>query len=843
MFPLVVAVALTQVPIRAASPVPIAGRTVVAMSVAAQGGRTPAPLTGVVRDQDGGAVPGAVVIVRSASGAEQQTVTGSDGRFSLPVANAGPLTVIVRVDGFAEARQSLGADAPHSGLAFRLSPAAVSESITVTPTRTEQEIGQVPASVDVISRAEIQRSPAVVADDLLRQEPTFSLFRRASSLASHPTAQGVSLRGLGPSGVSRTLVLLDGVPFNDPFGGWVHWTRVPLEAADRIEVVNGSSSSVYGNYAMGGVINIVTAPPSRRTLEVRSQYGNLDSPKVDVLASDVFGKLGVSVDGSAFDTNGYPVVVANERGPVDTNVAVNFKNMNVRMQYDVSSRVQAFFSTGYYREHRKNGKVSTVDGTPEANDTRWATASGGVRVRFADSSELQARLFGDDERFHSNFLAVSSDPTPRSFARVSLDQVVPTNALGGMVQWSRPLGTRHAFTAGLDWHWVKGESQEQVFDSTTGTRPIIQRYSGGRQRSVGFFAQDVIAVSSRFNVTLSGRLDNWRNYDGHNLQMLLPSGKPTSSNAPSLPARSDTVASPHVGALYHVSDRVSVWGSLGAGFRAPTLNELYRQYRVGSVVTLANDQLGPERLVGTEAGVRVAASDRLMLRATWFDNHLTDPVSNVTIDTTPSLVTQQRQNLGATRVSGVQGDVEFRPARDWRIEAAYLYDRARVTKFDASPDLVGNVLAQVPRHRGSVEVAYTNPKWVDLAVDVQAVGRQFDDDRNMRTVPGYSSPGLPRYAVVSLSASRPLGRDLEAFVGVQNLFNQQYLRRYPADDRGGAAPDQRRRPRPRERPLSAPCRRPGAVRNQLATLAAAASSARANAAYGCAPAMPWTTRI
>ena len=153
----------------------------------------------------------------------------------------------------------------------------------------EQQLRDVPASVTVLRQEDIRRSPAVVADDVLRQIPTFSLFRRTSSLASHPTAQGVSLRGIGPSGVSRTLVLLDSVPFNDPFGGWVYWTRVPLDAADRIEVVDTSSSSLYGNYAMGGVINIMTAAAMRRTVDVKAQYGNRDSPKVDFRASDVWG--------------------------------------------------------------------------------------------------------------------------------------------------------------------------------------------------------------------------------------------------------------------------------------------------------------------------------------------------------------------------------------------------------------------------------------------------------------------------------------------------------------------------------------------------------------------------
>src|SRR5207253_5815369 len=115
-------------------------------------------------------------------------------------------------------------------------PAARLEDVTVTATRSEQRLGDVPASVSILRGDEIRQSPAVVADDVLRQIPTFSLFRRTSSLSSHPTAQGVSLRGIGPSGVSRTLVLIDGVPFNDPFGGWVYWSRVRLESTERIEI-------------------------------------------------------------------------------------------------------------------------------------------------------------------------------------------------------------------------------------------------------------------------------------------------------------------------------------------------------------------------------------------------------------------------------------------------------------------------------------------------------------------------------------------------------------------------------------------------------------------------------
>ncbi len=98
----------------------------------------------------------------------------------------------------------------------------------VTATRTEQQLKDVAANVTVYTKEDIEKSAAQTVDDFLRQLPGFSLFRRSSSLVAHPTTQGVSRRGIGPSGVSRTLVLLDGVPLNDPFGGWVYWSKVPL---------------------------------------------------------------------------------------------------------------------------------------------------------------------------------------------------------------------------------------------------------------------------------------------------------------------------------------------------------------------------------------------------------------------------------------------------------------------------------------------------------------------------------------------------------------------------------------------------------------------------------------
>jgi outer membrane receptor protein involved in Fe transport len=740
-------------------------------------------LSGVVHDSTGGVVSGAAVIVRAGSGSELRVTTGPDGRFAVETPDAGEVTIVVRAGGFAEKTQK--ASLSGGVIDVTVEPATLLETVTVTPTRTEQRLGDVPASVSVVTSEAIQASPALLADDVLRQVPSFSLFRRTSSLVAQPTAQGVSLRGIGPSGQSRTLVLLDGIPFNDPFGGWVYWTRVPLESVDRVEITEDSSSSLYGNIAMGGVINIITSNPTRRTLELKPQYGNHNSPKLDFFGSDQWNKVSALVEGSVLHTDGFPLVETIERGPIDNNANVEYKNITTKIEFDPSDRLQGFVRAGYFSENRNNGKIG------ELNDTRWTTLNGGIRARLPDDSDLQARLFVDVQRAHFNFLAVTNAATTRNVVRLATDQNVPTNGVGGMAQWSKALGTSNAFSAGFDFRWVDGESQEAAYVAAVPTSIVgvtqaatlsVQRFSGGSQQSLGGFVQDIFTPIDRLVLTLSARVDRWNNYNGHNLETTVATGLPTVNNRPSIADTNDTVVSPHAGALYHASDRVSVWGAANSGFRAPTLTELYRQFSVGAVTTRPNSQLAPERLFGGEAGINIAPARNVSVRVTWFDNRVTNPVLNVTLNAT----TAQKQNVPETRVRGVQTDVDYRVGASWRFSAGYIYDDAAVTDGGAANAvLVGKQLQQVTKNRGTLQAAYSNPKYATVAIGAQFIGLTYNDDLNVNFIPvatladaGYAAnypAGLPGYPVVDLSVSRNLGRNIQAFFGMQNLFDKVYF--------------------------------------------------------------------
>jgi iron complex outermembrane receptor protein len=399
-------------------------------------------------------------------------------------------------------------------------------------------------------------------------------------------------------------------------------------------------------------------------------------------------------------------------------------------------------------------------------------------------------MFADFETFHSNFLAVPAATPPRSIGRVTLNQAVPTTGVGTSVEWSKSIAGRQFVSAGADWRWVDGESQEDALDAARGATVVTRRFSGGSQQSSGVFVQDMIAPIDKLQITLSARVDHWRNYNAHNLETTVATGLPTANNRPSLPDRDDTVVSPRAAALYRVTDRVSVWGDFGLGFRAPTLNELYRQFSVGAVLTRPNDQLGPERLKGGEIGVNLAPIRNLTVRTTWFDDRVENPVSNVTIGT--NLL--QRQNLGRTRIWGIQTDFDYRISESWKVSGGYFFNQAKVVEFAAVPALANNCqgvagqscfLPQVPENRGSVRIVYSDAKYATVALGIQTVGRQYEDDQNLRVVPaaaladaGYpasTDPGLPKYTLVDLLISRVITRNLDVYFGVQNLFDRQYF--------------------------------------------------------------------
>ena len=652
-----------------------------------------------------------------------------------------------------------------SGAAAAATPG---ESVSLPPVvvsagRVEQRLADVPTHTTVLTRDDIERSAAQTVDDLLREIPGFSLFRRSSSLAANPTTQGVSLRGIGPSGVSRTLVLLDGVPLNDPFGGWVYWSKVPLESIERIEVVRGGGSALYGNYALGGVINIVTRKPEATSVQGTLEGGTHDTVNAHLQADYATGPLALSLQGNVFSTGGFPIVRADQRGPVDIDADSQHQTFIGRLEYAPTAQSSLFLAGSYFHEERGNGTLL------QENSTGAGYIASGGRLRTGDGSDWQLTVYAQFQTFHSTFTRVSSD---RTVEALTTDQEVPSLGVGTSLQWTKRLLTQHLVTAGVDARFIDGESDEDLFNFA-GTVVTAQRDAGGQQRFVGLFAQDIFTPWPWLQLTAALRFDDFRNSDASRTDRTLATG---ASSRTAFPTTTDTSLSPKLAILYRATDALSLRGAGYQAFRAPTLNELYRQFRVQNVVTLANPGLGPERLSGGELGLDYTLRTSWLLTLTGFWNALEDPISNVTLaspfpsDCPAGTVCRQRQNLGRTRSRGVEVEVRYTPTRAWVLWASYLYNESTVRSFPADPSLEGKRVPQVPKHMYTLGVQYLNPSLVNAAILGRFVGDQFEDDRNQNVLRSFFVANINLWRPIPL----PLARSGEMFLGVENLFDSTY---------------------------------------------------------------------
>jgi iron complex outermembrane receptor protein len=630
------------------------------------------------------------------------------------------------------------------------------EPVVVSVTRFEQRAEEAPASVTVVTREDIRQSASQTVDDLLRQVPGFSLFRRTSSVVGHPTTQGVSLRGIGPSGTSRALVLVDGIPANDAFGGWVYWNRMPMLGIEQIEVVRGGGSSVWGNYAVGGVINVLTRRPTERAAFFEGSYGSFDTYNVDLLLTEAQGPFRIALEGNRYETGGYKIVKDSRRGAIDIDADSRHTSVNVRAELVAAPDATFFLSGNFYDEERNNGTALQFNRTDSG-----AVAFGG-RLGHPDRGELSFSVFGETQEFRSTFTTQAAD---RNSETLALDQRVPTVSAGGLLQWGRRFGDHHVGMGG-DVRWVEGQTVERVYNNNVFLR---RRVAGGQQVIAGVFVQDVWKPIPMLELLGGARLDYWTSYDAERREVFPAPG----SGVPGFHAFGEIqrlIFSPRLAALVHATPTTDVRLSAYQGFRVPTLNELYRVFRVRSDVTVANEHLRPERVTGGEIGVQQRLGP-FEARVTGYWSEVKDLVANVTLTTSlpdcpVGTTCRQRQNLDLARVRGVETELEARLARDWRVIASYLYADARVVDAPQQPDLEGKRLAQVPEHTAALSLRYNNPAIVAAAVTGRYVGQQYEDDLN--TLP------LGGYVVFDVALSRALTKWSEIFMAVENIFDRTY---------------------------------------------------------------------
>jgi iron complex outermembrane receptor protein len=685
-----------------------------------------ASLRGTVVDTTGGAVAGAVVRARPAGTEECRTVVGSDGRFDLPCGEPGQL-VLVEAAGF----HTVEVRAVAEPLRIVLTPASYSESVIVTASRVDSARTSPAAPVSILTAADLALAPPAPLDDALKATPGFSLFRRTTSRAANPTTQGAGLRGLSASGASRALVLADGTPLNDPFGGWVYWSRIPIAAVDRVEVVRGGASDLYGADALAGVVQVLTRRPDRPQARFDLEGATHSTGRVSLFAGAARDEWRGTVAGEAFSTDGYVLVPESDRGSIDRPATSRYTSGRVDAGYRPSSVFSVDVTGDVYAEHRGNGTPVQTNST----DIRQVRVRlGGVLAGGVWRLSAQAGNQSYDQAFSS----IAAD---RATETLTSRQYVPASQHDVGVLWQRPWGAADLL-AGADTRTVEATNNERSFNPDGGLRALSA--TPAFQRTTGAYMQVTARPASRVTVTAGARAD-----------LRQPSNDEGWLDG-------DSAFSPRVSTAWALSPLVSVRGSVGWAFRAPTLNERFRGFRAGNVLTLPNADLRPESLRTVEGSVLLTRS-RGALRVTVFRNDLTDGVTNVTVTSTPQLITRRRENVGSIDAWGTEAEGEWRIAPGLTLVGASALTSSHFA--DYAP-LDGLTVPQVPGWSVSMGLRGAAPGRLAFGVNVRAFDDQFEDDRNTLV--------LKAGSVVDVTLLRPVGRKATAYVSLENLFDVDY---------------------------------------------------------------------
>lgn len=671
-------------------------------------------------------------------------------------------------------------------LSFRFSPAGIGASLlfagltlvkaqddhALAPYVVEADApspwqGSVGYSGRTLSHEELAQRPGSVFSDRLIGEGGFRLFRRQSALTAHPTTQGASMRVAGPNGASRAQLFLDGVPLNDPFGGWIPWTALNPLQIGRTSLVQPSGIDPWGHNSLGGTLWL-----ERREQDpfwsLEGAWGNALDHRLShaFLFRTASGQTDIHGSWSSLQSSGYPIVASGQRGSIDEDATLEANAFTFGVVHRFASPWRVEAQLRYNEERRGNG-------TPQARNAQDAWLGSVTLAKQRAGSQWEGRLTGyaQTRDFSSVFTSVNAN---RDAERAVLDQFdVPATSVGLSWRSRHWLGEQHEFLLGWDGSFLEGETNEHFRNLGDGfTR---RRRAGGERWKTALTGQHTWRARPDLAVKSSLRVD--RIWDKHGEEKIwsLESGERLLDQ--NYDDRDDWHWSGRLALEWEPADGINTHLSAFTGTREPTLNELYRPFRVGNDITLANPALDNERLWGATAGFRWEATDTQSFSIEAFWHRLDDAVANVTlIDEGGQFVPpwgfipeggsgRQRRNLDDVRIQGLEARWQWQVTPDYLFRLGYLLTDSEIHESSDQPSLEGKWLAQLPKHQAFASLEYDAGGHFHSRLEARWTGKAFDDDLNRRD--------LDDFLVLNAFFSWRFTDEVSLFASIENLLNEE----------------------------------------------------------------------
>jgi outer membrane receptor protein involved in Fe transport len=576
--------------------------------------------------------------------------------------------------------------------------------IVVTATKTEHSIREIPAAASVVTREEIDNSSAVTVDQLLRTVPGVYAARMDPSSPSRIAQTYV--RGL--PGNSRTLVLLDGVPMNSLYDGQVDWSQLSTNNVERVEIVRGASSGLYGTNAMGGVINIISrAPEPGVHSRVSFDYGSLDSSRVSAEHTRSTDNTSFSVSATHFESDGYnmwrpeypiPAQFRDSTGTVKDNFAV-------KVMRDVGSSGLLEANINYMKDEVTGFYKPGTDGyTPQTREQIIPSISYTSEGTDSITSFVLYGRFGEQK----------ADTLDRfTYSTITQEGSYTDQSVGISLQQTRRLGSIHNITYGAD--YVDGKIDNDFTyptDRRRNTRGDLEQY--------GAFIQDEIELSPRWIANISGRYDYWKT--GGNQTDTGTGAGPSTDYV----TRKDGFFSPKAGLLFKYSDQLHIRTTVGRAFNLPDMYNLYSTTTRGPRTYWGDPELDPEIITSVDAGVDYYFKQGGFFKITAYYNEAEDFIYSVERDP----LNFDKTNIGGVVTKGVELEAQFMPTSQLTITGSMTYNDSLIVEHKANEDLVGNFLTHVPRKQASIRADWTPNNRSLVYAQVNYVGKRYGNDTN-----------------------------------------------------------------------------------------------------------------
>lgn len=732
----------------------------------------------------------------------------------------------------AQPAQSTAAAQPSDASAAADDPFRIRENVEVTATRSTIGSAESPASSTVVLRADMERRDIIAVDQALTVVEGVYAYRQRGVPDNEV---GIGMRGFSGRGTgqSRILVLLDGQPVNNAYTGAVNWTTLPLGEIDRVEVVRGPFSSLYGGSAMGGVVNVISRPIGRRSFDASVQYGTHDTWNYAVRGGGRIGsRLGVAFGYDGLRTGGYEAqevlrtaTDSTPTGGTQVTGVTKYLTRTGTVNYAVGMRGpntyerQALRARGEYTFGSQT--IGSFQFVRQSNEYGWDPYRSTVRTPDGQTLDTGAVVFLDGTAWKrttitpSNYLGVVGGGTsqvyqgqilhslgaggqlrvqggvartPRDWSGTPGTSAVVSGGAGtyslqknsgafANVQWSRTMATRHGLALGADLR--RDQASITVFPTTNylgdGTLSPRDTFTHGKASTWALYAQDQWSLRDNVQLTFGARYDAWRTYDGESQPA---AGAATNEFA----TRSAGAATGKAALVYRASEATTIRTSVGTAFRSPSVFDLYRDLRLSSgSLLLGNPNVDPERMTSWEIGVRQTVGAPLAFDAAYYENRIRDLIFRSIDSSDPSGLTQRMANAGQARTRGVEFAATWRPVSWFTAKPTYTFTDAIISKNAFSPATVGKQIPFVPRHVAAGTLTAVQGAWT-----VTGTGRYqtavFSSDTNtdpVKHVPGAYDQFFETDLAVNWQATSHVGVNLS----VENLFDRQYYLFYRSPGR------------------------------------------------------------